>query len=294
MKSVFGQDDAIKTLVTSIKRSRAGLGSPEKPIGSFLFTGPTGVGKTEMSLQLAKTLGVEFIRFDMSEYMEKHAVARLIGAPPGYVGFEQGGLLTDSIRKHPHSVLLLDEIEKAHIDLFNILLQVMDHATLTDNNGKNADFRNVVIIMTSNAGTREMSSQAIGFGDPNQDTSGKGKKAIEKYFNPEFRNRLDAIINFNSLTAKIMERVVDKFIAELNQQLKAKKVSLDISSDARKWLAKKGHDSRYGARPLGRLIQTEIKDALSDQILFGQLENGGKVFIDVEVEGLTFKYGDKA
>jgi ATP-dependent Clp protease ATP-binding subunit ClpA len=189
-------------------------------------------------------------------------------------------------------VLLLDEIEKAHIDLFNILLQVMDHATLTDNNGKNADFRNVIIIMTSNAGTREMSSQTIGFGDPDQDTSGKGKKAIEKYFNPEFRNRLDAIINFNSLTAKIMERVVDKFIAELNQQLTAKKVSLGVSSDARKWLAKKGHDSRYGARPLGRLIQTEIKDALSDQILFGQLENGGKVFIDVEKDGLTFKYGD--
>jgi ATP-dependent Clp protease ATP-binding subunit ClpA len=294
MKSVFGQDDAIKTLVTSIKRSRAGLGSPERPIGSFLFTGPTGVGKTEVSLQLAKTLGVEFTRFDMSEYMEKHAVARLIGAPPGYVGFEQGGLLTDSIRKHPHSVLLLDEIEKAHIDLFNILLQVMDHATLTDNNGKNADFRNVIIIMTSNAGTREMSSQTIGFGDPNQDTSGKGKKAIEKYFNPEFRNRLDAIRNFNALSAKIMEMVVDKFIAELNQQLTVKKVSLGISSGARKWLAKKGHDSRYGARPLGRLIQTEIKDALSDQILFGQLENGGEVFIDIKKDALAFKYGDKA
>ncbi len=294
MKSVFGQDDAIKTLVTSIKRSRAGLGSPEQPIGSFLFTGPTGVGKTEVSLQLAKTLGVEFTRFDMSEYMEKHAVARLIGAPPGYVGFEQGGLLTDSIRRNPHSVLLFDEIEKAHIDLFNILLQVMDHATLTDNNGKNADFRNVIIIMTSNAGTREMSSQTIGFGDPNQDTSGKGKKAIEKYFNPEFRNRLDAIINFNALSAKIMEMVVDKFIVELNQQLTAKKVSLDISSDARKWLAKKGHDSRYGARPLGRLIQTEIKDALSDQILFGQLENGGEVFIDVKKDALAFKYGGKA
>jgi ATP-dependent Clp protease ATP-binding subunit ClpA len=216
---VFGQDDAINALVTSIKRSRAGLGTPERPVGCFLFTGPTGVGKTEVSRQVAYNLGVEFMRFDMSEYMEKHAVARLIGAPPGYIGFDQGGLLTDGIRKHPHSVLLLDEIEKAHMDLFNILLQVMDHATLTDNSGRKADFRNVILMMTSNAGSREMSQQTIGFGDARRDTESKGKKAIEKLFSPEFRNRLDDIINFNSLTPEIMEKVVDKFIDELNAQL---------------------------------------------------------------------------
>jgi ATP-dependent Clp protease ATP-binding subunit ClpA len=227
-KVVFGQDDAINALVTSIKRSRAGLGTPERPVGCFLFTGPTGVGKTEVSRQVAYNLGVEFMRFDMSEYMEKHAVARLIGAPPGYIGFDQGGLLTDGIRKHPHSVLLLDEIEKAHMDLFNILLQVMDHATLTDNSGRKADFRNVILMMTSNAGSREMSQQTIGFGDARRDTESKGKKAIEKLFSPEFRNRLDDIINFNSLTPEIMEKVVDKFIDELNAQLSIKKVSLTI------------------------------------------------------------------
>ena len=227
---VFGQDDAIKSMVTSIKRSRAGLSAPEKPIGSFLFTGPTGVGKTEVSLQLSKALGVEFIRYDMSEYMEKHAVARLIGAPPGYIGFDQGGLLTDGIRRHPYAVLLLDEIEKAHQDLFNILLQVLDHATLTDNNGKKADFRNVIIIMTSNAGSREMSSQSIGFGDVHKDVESKGKKAVEKFFSPEFRNRLDGIIQFNSLNLEIMEKVVDKFITEVNEQLLAKKVLLTVSA----------------------------------------------------------------
>jgi len=287
---VFGQDDAIRSLVTSIKRSRAGLGTPGRPIGSFLFAGPTGVGKTEVSLQVARILGVQFLRFDMSEYMEKHAVARLIGAPPGYIGFDQGGLLTDDIRKHPHSVLLFDEIEKAHPDMFNILLQVLDHATLTDNNGKKADFRNVIIMMTSNAGTREMSTQTIGFGDKRYDTEDKGKKAIETFFSPEFRNRLDGIIHFNPLNEDIMKRVVDKFMKELQDQLAPKKVSLSLSPGARTWLAKNGHDPRYGARPLARLIQTEIKDSLSDEILFGQLEKGGRVFIDVENDKLTFSY----
>ena len=287
---VFGQDNAIKSLVTSIKRSRAGLGTPERPIGSFLCAGPTGVGKTEVSLQVARILGVHFLRFDMSEYMEKHAVARLIGAPPGYIGFEQGGLLTDDIRKHPYSVLLFDEIEKAHPDMFNILLQVLDHATLTDNNGKKADFRNVIIMMTSNAGTREMSTQTIGFGDKQYDTENKGKEAVEKFFSPEFRNRLDDIIHFNALNEDIMKKVVDKFMKELKGQLVAKKVSINLSPDARTWLAKKGHDPRYGARPLSRLIQTEIKDILSDEILFGRLDKGGNVLIDVENEKLTFNY----
>jgi len=281
--------------VTSIKRSRAGLGNAERPVGSFLFTGPTGVGKTEVSKQMAAVLGVEFLRFDMSEYMEKHAVARLIGAPPGYVGFEQGGLLTDGIRKHPYSVLLLDEIEKANIDLFNILLQVMDHATLTDNNGKKADFRNVILIMTSNAGSREISAQAIGFGGSGKDSGGsKGKKAIEKFFTPEFRNRLDAIINFNALDQGIMEQVVDKFMNELKDQLSEKKITLELSQKARTWLAKNGHDPLYGARPLGRLIQNEIKDCLSDQILFGELEKGGCVSIDLENDKLVFDFTKSA
>lgn len=292
---VYGQDEAIRSLVTSIKRSRAGLGNAERPVGSFLFTGPTGVGKTEVSKQMAAVLGVEFLRFDMSEYMEKHAVARLIGAPPGYVGFEQGGLLTDGIRKHPYSVLLLDEIEKANIDLFNILLQVMDHATLTDNNGKKADFRNVILIMTSNAGSREISAQAIGFGGSGKDSGGsKGKKAIEKFFTPEFRNRLDAIINFNALDQGIMEQVVDKFINELKDQLSVKKITLELSQKARTWLAKNGHDPLYGARPLGRLIQNEIKDCLSDQILFGKLEKGGCVSIDLENDKLVFDFTKSA
>ncbi len=287
---VFGQDEAIRALVTSIKRSRAGLGSPGRPVGCFLFTGPTGVGKTEVCRQIASLLGVEFIRFDMSEYMEKHAVARLIGAPPGYIGFDQGGLMTDSIRKHPHSVLLLDEIEKAHIDLFNILLQVMDHATLTDNTGKKADFRNVMLMMTSNAGSREMSTQSIGFGNVHKDKAGKGKKAIESLFSPEFRNRLDEIINFNPLDLEIMERIVDKFLAELNGQLAAKKVTLTVSPEVRTWLAKEGYDPTYGARPLGRVIQAEIKDTLSDQILFGRLHKGGRVCVELGGGKLTFRY----
>ncbi len=289
-KAVFGQDEAIHTLASSIKRSRAGLGAPEKPIGSFLFTGPTGVGKTEASKTMAAVLGIQFIRFDMSEYMEKHTVARLIGAPPGYVGFDQGGLLTDAIRKHPYSVLLMDEIEKAHPDIFSILLQVMDYATLTDNNGKKADFRNVILIMTSNAGTNEMSRSSVGFGDRSGDTLRKGMDAVNKLFSAEFRNRLDSIITFNPLNQGIMRLVVDKFINELLQQLKRKKVLITLSVKAKDWLAEGGYDPQYGARPLGRLIQNEIKDVLSEEVLFGRLYKGGKVFIDVEKDKLVFHY----
>ncbi|MFZ3048891.1 MAG: ATP-dependent Clp protease ATP-binding subunit ClpA [Desulfatirhabdiaceae bacterium] len=279
---VFGQDAALAAVVTAIKRSRAGLAAPIRPVGSFLFTGPTGVGKTEAARQVANLLGVHFSRYDMSEYMEKHAVARLIGAPPGYIGFDQGGLLTEDIRKHPHSVLLLDEIEKAHPDVYNILLQVLDYATLTDNNGKKADFRNVIIIMSSNAGSREMTAAAIGFGIPTADSEDRGKKAVEKTFSPEFRNRLDAIVHFNALSLDIMERVVDKFLAELNQQLEPKHVVVSLSAQARSWLAEQGHDPQYGARPLGRLIQTCIKDSLSDEILFGRLQKGGRIKVAME------------
>jgi ATP-dependent Clp protease ATP-binding subunit ClpA len=266
------------------------LGHPERPVGSFLFTGPTGVGKTEVARQVALNLNVEFVRFDMSEYMEKHAVARLIGAPPGYIGFDQGGLLTDTIRKHPYSVLLLDEIEKAHPDLYNILLQVMDHATLTDNNGKKADFRNVILMMTSNAGSREMSAATIGFGDPKKDPGGKGKKAVEKYFSPEFRNRLDSIISFNGLDMQIMEMIVDKFMAEFSVQLAVKKVEITYTDATRVWMAEKGYDPQYGARPLARVLQTEIKDVLADEILFGRLAKNGKVLIDVKDDQLVFDY----
>jgi len=290
-EKIFGQDDALHSLVTAIKRSRAGLGAPERPIGSFLFTGPTGVGKTEVALQMSRILGIQFLRFDMSEYMEKHAVARLIGAPPGYIGFDQGGLLTDQIRRHPHCVVLLDEIEKAHLDMYSILLQVMDHATLTDNNGKTADFRNVILIMTSNAGAREMVSQSIGFGsDAGTDTADKGKKAIDEFFSPEFRNRLDDIITFKSLNVKIMELIVDKFIDEMQPQLSAKKVTIRLSNNARQWLAKKGFDHHFGARPLDRLIQKQIKDVLTEQILFGKLVKGGSVHVKVKDDGLMFTY----
>jgi len=289
---VYGQDDAISSLASAIKRIRAGLGSPDRPIGSFLFLGPTGVGKTEVSKQLAEVLGVKFIRFDMSEYMEKHTVARLIGAPPGYVGFDQGGLLTDAIRKHPYSVLLLDEIEKAHPDIFNILLQVMDYATLTDNNGKKADFRNVIIVMTSNAGTKEMDKNVIGFGDRTGDTRAKGKDAINDLFSPEFRNRLDSIITFNALNPEIMKKVVDKFITEFQRSLSRKKVRIRLSDDARTWLASKGFDPAFGARPLARLIQTEIKDILSEEVLFGRLKKGGKVSITLAEDKLSFAYSD--
>jgi ATP-dependent Clp protease ATP-binding subunit ClpA len=288
--TVFGQDEAITTLVSAIKRSRAGMGTPDKPVGSFLFLGPTGVGKTEVSKQIANALGIKFIRFDMSEYMEKHAVARLIGAPPGYVGFDQGGLLTDAVRKHPYCVLLLDEIEKAHPDIFNILLQVMDYATLTDNNGKKADFRNVILIMTSNAGAKDMGKPAIGFGEKAGDAQEKGKDAIKDLFSPEFRNRLDSIIFFNPLTSEIMKRVVDKYISEFQQTIKRKKVAISISDDARNWLAEKGYDPAFGARPLSRLIQTEIKDVLSDEVLFGKLRKGGKVSVDLRDGKLSFSY----
>lgn len=291
-KAVFGQDEAIHSLASSIKRARAGLGLPEKPVGSFLFTGPTGVGKTEVSKTIASVLGIQFTRFDMSEYMEKHTVARLIGAPPGYVGFDQGGLLTDAIRRYPYSVLLMDEIEKAHPDIFSILLQVMDYATLTDNNGKKADFRNVIIIMTSNAGTNEMSKNTIGFGDRSKDTHSKGKDAVNRIFSAEFRNRLDSTITFNPLTPEIMKKVVDKFIKELQLQLNQKKVKIDLSDNAINWLAARGYDPQFGARPLGRLIQTEIKDILSEEVLFGKLNKGGKVLIDLDKDKLTFNYSN--
>jgi ATP-dependent Clp protease ATP-binding subunit ClpA len=282
---VFGQKEAVEQLAQAIKRSRAGLGNAERPLGSFLLTGPTGVGKTELAKQLASCLGVAFVRFDMSEYMEKHAVARLIGAPPGYVGFEQGGLLTDAIRKTPHCVLLLDEIEKAHMDMFSILLQVMDHATLTDNNGRKSDFRNVILLMTSNAGAREMSGNAIGFkAGVEEDRGLRGLAAVEKLFSPEFRNRLDAIVTFHSLTQDIMEQIVDKFMAELGVQLAAKNVTLELTPEARSWLAKKGFDPAFGARPLGRLIQKEVKDRLADRILFGELAAGGAVHVGLRDE----------
>jgi ATP-dependent Clp protease ATP-binding subunit ClpA len=285
---VFGQDTAIEMLASTIKLSRSGLGHPEKPIGCFLFSGPTGVGKTEVAKQLAHTMGIEFIRFDMSEYMEKHTVSRLIGAPPGYVGFDQGGLLTDAVNRNPYAVLLLDEIEKAHPDLFNILLQVMDHAALTDNNGKKADFRNIILIMTTNAGAREMSGSPLGFGAPSN--AGKGKEAVEKMFSPEFRNRLDAMISFNSLSRENIERVVDKFIIELDHQLNDRKVFLSLTAAARRWFADRGYDPAFGARPMARLIQNEIKRVLADEILFGKLQNGGKVDVDESDGKLTFTY----
>jgi ATP-dependent Clp protease ATP-binding subunit ClpA len=284
---IFGQDHAIKQIVSAIKLSRSGLGNAEKPIGSFLFSGPTGVGKTELAKQLAVSMGVEFIRFDMSEYMEPHTVSRLIGAPPGYVGFDQGGLLTDAITKTPYAVLVLDEIEKAHPNLFSILLQVMDHATLTDNNGKKADFRNVILIMTTNAGAREMSEAGVGFGEASK--SGKGRGAIEKAFAPEFRNRLDAWIAFEPLSFQTIERVVDKFMAELRTQLAAKNVTIELAESGRAWLAKHGYDPAFGARPMSRLIQQKVKEPLVDDILFGALQNGGKVVVEAEGDELKVR-----
>jgi ATP-dependent Clp protease ATP-binding subunit ClpA len=288
---IYGQDHAIDQVVRAIKLSRSGLASPTKPIGSFLFSGPTGVGKTELAKQLARVLGVAFLRFDMSEYMEKHTVARLIGAPPGYVGFDQGGLLTDAITRTPYAVLVLDEIEKAHPDVFNILLQVMDHATLTDNNGKKADFRNVVVILTTNAGAREQTSAGIGFqrgssAAPAESENGlgalagKAKSAIERTFSPEFRNRLDAWIQFNQLTLADVERVVDKFVAEVKDQLADKRVTVELTEAARHWLARQGFDRLYGARPMARLIQQKIKEPLAEELLFGALRDGGRVVVD--------------
>jgi ATP-dependent Clp protease ATP-binding subunit ClpA len=300
-KSVFGQDAAIEAITSAILLSRSGLGSPTRPIGSFLFSGPTGVGKTELARQLAKAMAVPLIRFDMSEYMEKHTVSRLIGAPPGYVGFDQGGLLTDAIRKSPHAVLLLDEIEKAHPDLFNILLQVMDHATLTDNNGRVADFRHVVLIYTTNAGARELSAGRMGFGgtganhlvegtkqgEQNDSFSidgGKGgaaKQAIERTFSPEFRNRLDAWVAFSSLPGEVIARIVDKLVVEVQEQLREKKVELSLTDAARAWLAEHGFSPQFGARPMARLLQQALKKPLAERLLFGELQSGGTARADV-------------
>ncbi|HJZ81997.1 MAG TPA: ATP-dependent Clp protease ATP-binding subunit ClpA [Pyrinomonadaceae bacterium] len=291
---IYGQDHAIGQLVNAIKLSRSGLANPDKPIGSFLFSGPTGVGKTELAKQLARALGVEFLRFDMSEYMEKHTVSRLIGAPPGYVGFDQGGLLTDAIRKTPYAVLVLDEIEKAHPDLFNILLQVMDHATLTDNNGKKADFRNTIVVMTTNAGARELSGKKLGFKHVEEGgiggTGSKAQGAIERTFSPEFRNRLDAWIAFESLSFENIGRVVDKFINELRDQLADKNVTLELTEAGRAWLATKGFDKLFGARPMARLIQSKIKEPLANEVLFGALQSGGKVVVDAKDEELKLEY----
>ncbi len=284
---VYGQDEAIAALSSAIKMSRSGLGNPDKPIASFLFSGPTGVGKTEVTRQLAHVLGVELIRFDMSEYMERHTVSRLIGAPPGYVGFDQGGLLTDSITKHPHSVLLLDEIEKAHPDVFNLLLQVLDYGTLTDNNGRKADFRNVIIVMTTNAGAERMARSSMGF--TRQDHLGDDMQEIKRMFTPEFRNRLDSIIPFKPLSTETIGHVVNKFIMEVEQQLADKHVTLEVDDRAKKWLAEHGHDPAMGARPMARLIQDKIKRALADELLFGGLSQGGGHVTVSEAEGeLTF------
>jgi ATP-dependent Clp protease ATP-binding subunit ClpA len=284
---VFGQDQAITALASAIKLARAGLREPEKPIGSYLFTGPTGVGKTEVAKQLADTLGVELLRFDMSEYMERHTVSRLIGAPPGYVGFDQGGLLTDGVDQHPHCVVLLDEIEKAHPDLFNILLQVMDHGKLTDHNGKSVDFRNVILIMTSNVGAMELQKSPIGFGRKRE--QGDDEEAINRMFTPEFRNRLDAIISFAPLPPSVVRRVVEKFVLQLEGQLAERGVTINLTPEAAEWLAVRGYDERMGARPLGRVIQEHVKKPLADQVLFGELVNGGQVTVAVVGVGLDAK-----
>jgi len=288
---VFGQDTAIDALSSAIKMSRAGLREPEKPIGSYLFSGPTGVGKTEVARQLALTLGVELVRFDMSEYMERHSVSRLIGAPPGYVGFDQGGLLTDAIDKQPHAVLLLDEIEKAHPDLFNVLLQVMDHGKLTDHNGKSVDFRNVILIMTTNAGAADLAKPPMGF--ERGDRIGDDMEAIEKMFTPEFRNRLDAIIPFSSLAPDVVSRVVDKFVIQLEAQLADRDVTIELSDPARHWLAEKGYDKLFGARPLSRLIQEKVKKPLAEELLFGKLAKGGLVRVVVKKKKLAFEYPEE-
>ncbi|HLV48608.1 MAG TPA: AAA family ATPase, partial [Aliidiomarina sp.] len=293
---VFGQDEAIDSLVAAIRLSRSGLGGENKPVGSFLFAGPTGVGKTEVTQQLAKAMGIELLRFDMSEYMERHAVSRLIGAPPGYVGYEQGGLLTEAVIKNPYSVVLLDEIEKAHSDIFNILLQVMDNGTLTDNNGRKADFRNVVVVMTTNAGVRETVRKTMGFRQ--QDHSFDALAEINKVFTPEFRNRLDGIIWFNHLERDVILQVVDKFVCELQAQLDRKGVSLEINNEAREWLTEYGYDKAMGARPMARIIQEHLKKPLANEILFGRLIKGGNVWVSVaepgsEEGGLHFSYDNE-
>jgi len=283
---VFGQNQAIEALASAIKLSRAGLRDPQKPIGCYLFSGPTGVGKTEVARQLASIMAIEIVRFDMSEYMERHAVSRLIGAPPGYVGFDQGGLLTDSIDQHPHAVLLLDEIEKAHPDVFNILLQVMDYGKLTDNNGKTVDFRNVILIMTTNAGAADMSKPVMGFGGVAR--AGEDTEAIKRLFTPEFRNRLDATIPFAGLTPKIIRSVVEKFVAQLAAQLADRRVSIELDGDAKAWLAERGYDPLYGARPLARVIEEHIKKPLADELLFGRLAKGGKVTVTIQADKPVF------
>jgi ATP-dependent Clp protease ATP-binding subunit ClpA len=290
--TIFGQDKAIEALSSAIKMSRSGLGDQRRPVGSFLFSGPTGVGKTEVTRQLAIAMGVEFVRFDMSEYMERHTVSRLIGAPPGYVGFDQGGLLTEAIAKHPHCVLLLDEIEKAHPDVFNLLLQVMDHGTLTDNNGRKADFRHVIIVMTTNAGAFEMSRPSIGF--TQSDTTSDGMEAIRRLFSPEFRNRLDAVIQFGSLDQDTIERVVDKLLVEAEAQLETKRVSISVSDQARRWIAKRGYDPKMGARPMARVIQEFIKRPLAEELLFGKLVNGGHVEVTLSEDGDKLKLDTRA
>ena len=283
---VFGQDQAIDTLSSAIKMSRSGLGNNEKPIGCFLFAGPTGVGKTEVTRQLSRIMGIELVRFDMSEYMERHTVSRLIGAPPGYVGFDQGGLLTEAITKTPHAVLLLDEVEKAHPDVFNLLLQVMDHGTLTDNNGRKADFRSVILVMTTNAGADRISRPSIGF--TQQDHSGDAVEILKRLFSPEFRNRLDAIVQFKSLDTETIGHVVDKFVIELEGQLEDRNVTFEVDETARAWIAEKGYDPQMGARPMARLIQDRIKKALAEELLFGRLEQGGHVRIGVQDGELSF------
>jgi ATP-dependent Clp protease ATP-binding subunit ClpA len=290
--TIFGQDKAIEALSSAIKMSRSGLGDQRRPVGSFLFSGPTGVGKTEVTRQLAIAMGVEFVRFDMSEYMERHTVSRLIGAPPGYVGFDQGGLLTEAIAKHPHSVLLLDEIEKAHPDVFNLLLQVMDHGTLTDNNGRKADFRHVIIVMTTNAGAFEMSRPSIGF--TQSETGSDAMEAIKRLFSPEFRNRLDAVIQFGSLDQDTIERVVDKLLVEAEAQLEQKRVSISVSDEARRWIAKRGYDPKMGARPMARVIQEFIKRPLAEELLFGKLVNGGHVEVTLSEDGEKLKLDARA
>jgi ATP-dependent Clp protease ATP-binding subunit ClpA len=289
---IYGQDNAIETLGAAIKMARSGLGDARKPVGSFLFAGPTGVGKTEVTRQLALALGVEFIRFDMSEYMERHTVSRLIGAPPGYVGFDQGGLLTEAVSKHPHAVLLLDEVEKAHPDVFNLLLQVMDHGTLTDNNGRKADFRHVIIVMTTNAGAADMARTSIGF-TPG-DTAADGMEAIKRLFSPEFRNRLDAIVQFGPLDERTIERVVDKLILEVEAQLEQKGVAVLFEEEARRWIAKRGYDVRMGARPMARLIQEKVKRPLAEELLFGRLKDGGTVTVRVAKDGESLDLESRA
>ena len=290
-KVIFGQDEAVDELVTAIQMSRSGLSEPNRPVGNFMFAGPTGVGKTEMAKQLAEALGIEFIRFDMSEYMEKHTVSRLIGSPPGYVGYDEGGQLTEAVHQNPHAVLLLDEIEKAHEDIYNVLLQVMDHATLTDSSGRKVDFRQIVLILTTNTGSRESNQRSVGFGK--EEFEDKSAQAIERYFSPEFRNRLTATLHFNSLSKEVVEKIVDKMIGQLADRLKAKKVMIELTPQARKFIAKKGYDKQLGARPIQRLIEEEITKKLSQEILFGDLSSGsGNVKIVVKDGELGFELID--